>query len=253
MKKHIALTFVALLLAPPAALHAAEATLKVNVDQPDGKIPETFYGAFFEDINYSADGGLYAELIQNRSFEYDPALASPDISVGEINQHADAVMRTMGKLTPLYAWRETSGCEIVVCNEKPLNADNTHYLEIRSKPESQIAILNSGYDGIPVKQGKKYNFSFFARRDGQLDAPITISLVTPKGDVAGQGTATPPTNLKRSSPRSAAFRSDHPSSGKCRRCPSRPCGSPAGKSLPSNNGRLCASLSPSCCWLHWPR
>jgi alpha-L-arabinofuranosidase len=188
MKKHIALTFVALLLAPPAALHAAEATLKVNVDQPDGKIPETFYGAFFEDINYSADGGLYAELIQNRSFEYDPALASPDISVGEINQHADAVMRTMGKLTPLYAWRETSGCEIVVCNEKPLNADNTHYLEIRSKPESQIAILNSGYDGIPVKQGKKYNFSFFARRDGQLDAPITISLVTPKGDVAGQAT-----------------------------------------------------------------
>jgi len=167
---------------------AADATLKIQADQPDGRIPETFYGAFFEDINYSADGGLYAELVQNRSFEYDPAPGFKDLLGKEVNQHRDALMQKFARLTPLYAWRETSGCEIVVCNEKPLNANNPHYLEIRSKPGSQVVILNSGYDGIPVKQGKKYNFSIFARRDSQLDAPITVSLVTPKGDVVGKAT-----------------------------------------------------------------
>ena len=180
--------FAGLLLAPMSAMHAVEATLKIDIDKPDGKIPTTFYGAFFEDINYSADGGLYAELVQNRSFEYDPTSGFKDLIGKEVNQHKDALLQRFAKLTPLYAWREDSGCEIVVCNEKPLNANNPNYLEIRSKPESKVLIYNVGYDGIPVKQGNKYNFSFFARRDRQTDAPFAIALVTPKGDVLGQTT-----------------------------------------------------------------
>lgn len=184
--KNILTLLTALLLVPLSASYAAEVTLKIHVDQPDGKIPETFYGAFFEDINYSADGGLYAELIQNRSFEYDPMPGLKDLIGEEVSQHTDAMLQRFAKLTPLYAWREASGCQIVVRKENPLNANNPHYLEIRSKPGSRVVLINSGYDGIPIKQGMKYNFSFFARRDAQPDAPITVSLVTPNGEAAGQ-------------------------------------------------------------------
>ena len=67
MKNHLAPCVLSLLAA--ATLAAAPATLTVQVDQPGHKVAPTLWGIFFEDINLSADGGIYPELVRNRSFE----------------------------------------------------------------------------------------------------------------------------------------------------------------------------------------
>ena len=81
--------------------------LTVNLDQPGHAVPPTLHGLFFEDINYAADGGLYAELVQNRSFEdRDPLLAWSAVA------------------------RDDAKGRLDVESESPLNANNTHFLRI---------------------------------------------------------------------------------------------------------------------------
>ena len=63
-------------LATAMSLCAANNVLTVQVDKPGAPIQPTMYGLFFEDINYAADGGLYAEMVKNRSFEFPQNLAA---------------------------------------------------------------------------------------------------------------------------------------------------------------------------------
>ena len=72
LSKIIRSVFVGLILSAfiaPAG-HAQKVTLRIRSDAPGRPISPDLFGIFFEDLNYAADGGLYAELIQNRSFEY---------------------------------------------------------------------------------------------------------------------------------------------------------------------------------------
>ena len=71
------------------------------------------YGLFFEDINHAADGGLYAEMVQNRSFEFDP--------IDRPEYHS------------LYAWEKNEYVEWEVKTENPIHPDNSHYLHIKSQ------------------------------------------------------------------------------------------------------------------------
>jgi alpha-N-arabinofuranosidase len=121
---------VALVLSAPAA------TLTVATDQPGAKISPAMWGIFFEDINLGADGGLYAELIKNRAFEFPEPLMgwfklSPSKSVGTL----------------------------AIRDENPFNAKNPHYLRIESQGKDLFGIANEGFRGIGVKQGEGYNFS----------------------------------------------------------------------------------------------
>lgn len=108
----------------------------VNIDASDRtkKISDTMWGLFFEDINSSADGGLYAEMVQNRSFEMDDHL---------------------------YSW-ETSG-DVKVNTENPLNENNPTYVTLGKG----ASITNDGFQGMSVKAGEKYNFSIYTRDDVQ--------------------------------------------------------------------------------------
>lgn len=170
---------------PFSPLHASDGALKIHVDKPGATIAETFYGAFFEDINYSADGGLYAELIQNRFFEYDPLPALQDLTGTVIKISGEALYQHMAKMTAFHSWRAGAEVELSVHGEKPIHPNNPRYLELSSKTDAPLIVFNSGYEGIPVREGKKYNFSVFARRTKHLDAPITISLVSPNGEAIG--------------------------------------------------------------------
>ncbi len=99
-------------------------------------------GIFFEDINYGADGGLYAELIQNRDFEY-----SPSDRGGDEGWHS------------LKSWRvNCPGGEYSIQTDNPVHSNNSHYLAINSGAEEAM-VINNGFDGIPLKKGKKYNLS----------------------------------------------------------------------------------------------
>jgi alpha-L-arabinofuranosidase len=150
-------------------IFAGSAKVTVQMDQPGHAVPPTLHGLFFEDINYGADGGLYGELIQNRSFEDDE---------------------------PLYSWREATdgGAQgrLSVVSEFPLNANNLHFLRIHvSEAGSQgYGAENTGFDGIAVREGDNYLFSIYARRRAGDSAALNIALKDEKGNPLAVATLT---------------------------------------------------------------
>ncbi len=137
--------------------------LTVHADKPGPAISPTMHGIFFEDINYGADGGLYAELVQNRSFEHRENL---------------------------YAWSKESRSgegEMKVESADPLNAANPHYLRLTVKSAGQgFGAANSGFGGIAVAKGDKYLFSVYARCDEAFKGCLLASLEDEKGQSIGQ-------------------------------------------------------------------
>ncbi|MBO4596806.1 MAG: alpha-L-arabinofuranosidase [Bacteroidaceae bacterium] len=100
-------------------------------------------GIFFEDINYAADGGLYAELIQNRDFEYS-----------ESDNHRE-------KWNAKTSWTlEGSGTDWSIVTDNPLHANNIHSSLLKTDKVG-ARLVNGGFDGIAVKKGEKYDLSLF--------------------------------------------------------------------------------------------
>jgi alpha-L-arabinofuranosidase len=134
---------------------AADPTISVDINGSGVAVPPTLHGLFFEDINYGADGGLYPELVQNRSFEHREAL---------------------------YSWSETRKGEVQgqvdIQSESPLNQNNPRYLRIKlSEPgESGLGVANEGFDGIALKEGDRYLFSIYARQSAGTGGELKISL-----------------------------------------------------------------------------
>ncbi|WP_329408071.1 carbohydrate binding domain-containing protein [Streptomyces sp. NBC_00704] len=144
--------------APAQAAGATDYTLAVDPAAKGAKIGDTMYGVFFEDINRAADGGLYAELVQNRSFEYAPV--------------------DNGSYTPLTSWT-VGGSARVLDDAGRLNDRNRAYLSL----DAGSSVTNSGYNtGIRVEQGKKYDFSVWARAGH--GSTLTVSLQDAGGTLA---------------------------------------------------------------------
>ncbi|TCM99055.1 alpha-L-arabinofuranosidase [Paenibacillus sp. BK033] len=145
--------------------------LTVRTEERGAEIGDLF-GIFFEDLNHAADGGLYAELVRNRSFEFDP-IDHPDY-------HA------------FTAWEKVerggSQAEISIGESHPLNGRNPHYAVIEIVAEgSGVGLMNQGFNsGISVKQGDRYLFSVFARRDASFHEPLTVTIEGKDGTVYGE-------------------------------------------------------------------
>ena len=112
------------------------ATLTIQADHPGARINPAMWGIFFEDINFGADGGLYAELVKNRSFEF------PDPLMGWI------------RISPSLA-----NGELMVRDDQPFDPGNPHYLRILSEGTAPFGVSNEGFRGMGVRQGETYNFS----------------------------------------------------------------------------------------------
>lgn len=152
MKKVIDKISLVLMLLIMCSQFAKAQKVTVFANEPTIKISPYLYGLFFEDINYGADGGLYAELVQNRSFEYFPVYS-------KYNEKGYL-------LNPMYSWTEKyiDGAEghIYVSRSLPLNENNLNNLELLiENNKGFVGVSNSGYDGIPLIKGEKYNFSFY--------------------------------------------------------------------------------------------
>ncbi|MDD5183860.1 MAG: alpha-L-arabinofuranosidase C-terminal domain-containing protein [Paludibacter sp.] len=135
-------------------------------------ISPDLFGIFFEDINYAADGGLYAELVQNRSFEYS------------LSDHNGWNLFTGWEyITKGYGYGTIS-----VETGSPVNPTNPHYavLKIEDVGQEGTGLKNSGFDGIPVKVGEKYDFSVFLRPVSDNSFPVQVKLVGKKGVVLGE-------------------------------------------------------------------
>ena len=150
-------------------------TAAIQVSAKGMAISPDLFGIFFEDINYAADGGLYAELVQNRSFEY---------SRGD--------NRDWNSLTSWDLLQSEAGtAEITVQTENPLNVNNPHYAVLTiNKAGSRTGLYNAGFDGIVLKAGDKYNISLFARIFSGSPGPIVVRLENRRGQSLGQAQLT---------------------------------------------------------------
>lgn len=137
-----------------------KAQIQIYCDKKSHSLGDLF-GIFFEDLNYAADGGLYAEMIQNRSFEYD--------------------RMDNERFHPLYAWegieRGTSLTRYHVDSISPLHSNNPHYLVLEVLTSGQGGgIRNEGFQqGIFLEAGKEYHFSCYYRSK-TTEAEIKVQL-----------------------------------------------------------------------------
>lgn len=126
--------------------------MKISItDKRGADVNPRMTGLFFEDINYAADGGLYAEMLENRSFDFFPTKVFPDIS-------------------PLTAWERVGECRFTSETASPQSSVNVQYAHVSGKKGEGIA--NRAYDGIFAEKGKKYDFSLYVRGGAHLKAEI---------------------------------------------------------------------------------
>lgn len=129
------------------AVDEIQSELTINWNDNKEISPELM-GIFFEDISYAADGGLYAELIQNRDFEYTN------------NDRGEWNAKTAWKL-------EGKGTEWTIATDAPIHTNNAHYSVLTTTAKG-AKLINEGWDGILVKKGQKYDFSMFIKGKGAL-------------------------------------------------------------------------------------
>ena len=165
------------LLAFAAMSVKAQVNIKVDVAQRGIEISPTLYGIFYEDINYASDGGLYAELIRNRSFEYDA------IARDSRNRPSDATSKLDGDHVPAF-WR-ADGANLSLVQDGLLNEKQGHALKVETtKPGGGIS--NEGYWGINAVAGTQYKLSFWIDPSTPLKGNIVASLKSKDGKLLGQ-------------------------------------------------------------------
>ncbi|GGI24417.1 alpha-L-arabinofuranosidase [Pedobacter mendelii] len=124
------------------------------------------WGVFFEDINFGADGGIYAELIKNRSFEFAKPLMGWAIQRAKANEG-----------------------EILVVNRKEENITNPRYIQINTE-KGNFGISNEGFKGIGVKKGLRYDFSVMYRQQN-TGVKLRLQLLSADNKIIGEGNLNP--------------------------------------------------------------
>ncbi|HTE09856.1 MAG TPA: alpha-L-arabinofuranosidase C-terminal domain-containing protein [Chitinophagaceae bacterium] len=150
-------------------LSNAQHTLTVKVNEPKAIIQPTMWGVFFEDINMGADGGIYAELVKNRSFEFNKPMMG---------------WKILGKPA-------TEG-DFTILNRQQQDIANPRFLRVtlHNNTKGSIGLNNEGFRGMGIKNGIRYDFSVVYRQT-EPNIKMHIELVNEKGEgIGGASTAT---------------------------------------------------------------
>ncbi|MDF2613908.1 MAG: alpha-L-arabinofuranosidase [Clostridia bacterium] len=150
-------------------------SIKIDAGSKGVDISPTFIGVFFEDINYGADGGLYAELIQNRSFEFG-------VFKDRFSKFDDY----------FYAWEKfikgNGKFKIARENEEPIHQNNPHYLEVTIEETGEgVGISNTGFGGIALNESQSYNLSVFLKNN-DYKGNIHVLLESKTGELYAEHT-----------------------------------------------------------------
>ena len=154
------------------SISAANAqTLTVAVDKPTGEIQPTMWGIFFEDINFAADGGVYAELVKNRSFEF---------------------------LVPLMGWKEIESSRyslnaksgsVEIINRGEGHENNPRFARVKVNSDNSFSLVNDGFFGMGMKKDAKYTFSIWVRPE-EGNVVVKAELIDDKENPIGSATIT---------------------------------------------------------------
>jgi alpha-L-arabinofuranosidase len=164
-KSYLLFVFLFMLFVTESNITAQEALeISVQADKPGAEIQPSMWGVFFEDINFAADGGIYAELVKNRSFEFE---------------------------LPMTGWQMLSkqnGTGRMVANfYSPSRPSNPHFMKIYIDPSAgTFGFRNEGFRGMGIRKDEQYNFSVSARLSGNSDIKMTAELITSSGQVIGK-------------------------------------------------------------------
>lgn len=163
----------------PAFAQTPAPALTIDFKQPGKAISPDLFGIFFEDINYAADGGLYAELIQNRSFEYQ--------TTEQLGWNSFTTWE--------FTTRDGGRGSVKIADQVSVHPNNPHYAVLETE-QPGAGLVNSGFDGIAVQAGSQYDFSMFARQlftgshwggNGVLEHPARLIVRLETKDRAGLG------------------------------------------------------------------
>ena len=140
----------------------------IKINQRKSEIKPTMWGIFFEDINLAADGGIYAELVKNRSFEFND---------------------------PFMGWDEqekgSKGGSLLVINRGLENPNNPRFIRVKAPVSGHYGITNEGFRGMGIQQGKRYDFSVWARVPKESASKLRIELQNAKGESMGTASLSP--------------------------------------------------------------
>jgi len=162
----------AFLLASALGVNAQlKKTFTVQADQAIAKVSPNMWGVFFEDINLGADGGIYAELVKNRSFEFGQPLMG---------------WNKLGDNIPEGA--------LLILNQNAQNPNNPRFLRVNTGQVSgKLGLQNEGFRGMGIKKGLRYDFSV-SYRQIQPGVQLHIALIDSIGAIIGEATFNP-TNI----------------------------------------------------------
>jgi alpha-L-arabinofuranosidase len=178
--------FLALIVLAAAGrndLHAADAmpTLEIHAEQATAKVSPMFYGLMTEEINFSYEGGLYGELIRNRSFKADAVNTSIKSDAYDPAKYYPVQIAVSN--TPKF-WRAVGGAVMLLDTNMPLNEALNVSLKLdasAASKESPAGIANGGYWGIPVQPRTTYRVSFYAKAASGFAGPLMVSLESADG------------------------------------------------------------------------
>ena len=170
------------MMAAFAVAAQAQVTISIDANKRGPQISPTHYGIFYEDINHAADGGLYAELIRNRSFE-DDSMEQPRRrrrpANGENRQTAERVL-----VDNITAWHKVGTAALTLTRENPLNEAQQYAMNLKTLKEGD-GMRNEGFWGINTVKGTTYQLSFWAKSDKKFKGTLTAILQSKSGQNIG--------------------------------------------------------------------
>ena len=187
--RYLLLLCLAILFALTAQTSADPNILTIKVDQPGVKISPMLYGLMTEEINYSYDGGLYGELIQNRIFQNTPPRPPRPSRRSTTAAAATAPAPATRPAIPLH-WSlvASDGAQAKIASDEtdPVNTTalkTSLRLDITTiEPNQRAGVANDGYWGIPVHPNTSYRASFYAKASPGFTGPLTVNIESNDGE-----------------------------------------------------------------------
>ena len=173
-----------------------EATIRIDLARRGADIPASMYGIFFEEINHAGDGGLYAELIQNRGFEDSSVPEGYTVKGDRIFPPTDRANHLTGARPhpdlsfrwnpdPIPAWRfeqlEGSGASAELPREYPLNEASPTALKVTLPEKGRISLSNCGFWGMNIEKGKGYYLRMNTSNGNRFEGRAILKLVAEDG------------------------------------------------------------------------